>query len=277
MAGKPGSFDEMHPDAPSGGGAFVVPPGTNPYAGYVYYNNKNGKTPKGNSIDLVSNLPMRWRNNAQSSPRDAKQLNKLFKYVSEATGQQINSFDEAVKVWQKAVAKAEASWTGTRGGKKGKPTTPWDELLIAKRDRQAGIANDLSVGPEGGRGGTQRSVVKSIDEISDGTAWTFIDTAARQMLGRAATESEVRRFVSKAHDIAARNPNISTVTTVDDGAGGGSQKTKTKQGAGQGDYELEARNNMAASPEAGAFQAATTYFKALQDALGSQAGLRANF
>lgn len=221
------------------------------------------------NADNAMTLPLRWRDTSKASNK--KQMDRLLRLVSEATGQPAD-LETALEVWQKAVQRASEMWTATLGGKKGKPTTPWQEIEKAARDRRAGLSNSLSgAGPKGPR----TTKTRSISELSDGDAWSVINRTVTELLGRAASSSEVQEFAHRANRIAANNPTTTTTTTKYDAEGNPiSERSRTKQGAGAGDYELAARNQANSDPEAGAYQAAAIYYPKLLETLGSMANLQ---
>lgn len=223
-----------------------------------------GKVPvgrKGTSFDAVLNLPYRWVN-------DKKKMNKLLTAVSAATGKPVTDFFEALEVWQVAVKTANQSWIGTNGGKNGAPLSPWDALGLMSRT-PGGYGNSLA------KTGPRTTTSRSVNEISDGDAWSVVNRAVTELLGRAASTSELQEFASRANRIAANNPTITRTTTKYDAQGRPvSESSKTQQGASAGDYELAARNMANRDPEAGAYQAAATYYPKLLETLGSMANLR---
>lgn len=263
MSDKVGEYDS---EAKAGDG-FFPRVGANSYSDQVWLNKRSdahSKTLVPSDVSLTKTLPLRWDN-------DPAKWTKFLARVSAAVGYSITDPNEAMKVWADAVDYASSKWQSTRGGKAGKPYTPFEVLEKWKRDREHGVPSYGMT--SSGAGGTGRETVKTVDEMSPGTAWGVIEDAVRSAMGRSATDKEMRRFISKAHDIASRNPNIeSTTTSVDASGKNTSTSRRVKQGASQGDYQLAAQN-MAATPEAGAFQAASTYFGALQQALGSTANL----
>lgn len=209
------------------------------------------------NAELALTLPYRWRDT--KDPANRKRMERLMRAVSNATGQPVKDFDTALEVWQKAVEASSASWQATLGGTKGRPTTPWDELAKAGRDRQAGISNSLA-------GNMSKTTThKSIQEVSDGEAWKQINDVVTSLMGRAAKDSEVREFAHRANQIAASNPSITTTTTD----AYGNQTSKTTGGFSGADLEKAARKEAWDDPETGAFQAAGPLYNAFVDALSS--------
>ena len=107
-----------------------------------------------------------------------------------------------------------------------------------------------------------------MNQLSDGSAYMIIKNAARQALGRNPTSSEVKQFAARAHRIAVSNPTISRSTVTTDAMGNTSTSTKVKQGANADDFQMAAEKKVD-TEEAGAYQAATTYYNAMLSALDS--------
>ncbi len=172
--------------------------------------------------------------------------------------------DEVIAVWKKAVKTANLFWRATEGGTNGQPKTPFD--IIEENVRTAAVKNGTSLANQ-----TVTERQKTISKMSDGTLWSYIDTAARQALGRAPTSSEIREFTSRANSIAANNPTIESVTTKygPDGKPLPNSTRRVEQGAGEADYRMAAERMAQADPEAGAYQAATTYYNAFLKAIST--------
>lgn len=211
---------------------------------------------KATSIDDAELEPLRWT---------GKKLETALRQMSAATGKPITDKFQLQQEWAKLVKMSAQYWAASNGGKiPGVARTPSDILNEAAQTGKTAGAVSL----------TSQQTHSSVDEISDGTAWGYMSNAATQMLGRAPTEGELRRFISKAHDIASRNPSITTQTTKTDSKGNTTTSSKTKGGADAGDYAAAAQK-LASTPEAAAYQAAGTYFNALVDMLDSPVNLTA--
>lgn len=201
------------------------------------------------TLSAAQGLPFTW---------NEKQRAEAYKRVGDSIGRPITSFEQFIGVWETAAITAGKSWAATDGGKKGSPLTIWDVFDLAKRDGSKYGYGDGS----GGAGGTTISKSTSVEKLSDGSVWSILKQAATQSLGRAPTTDELQRFASKANQVASANPTMSTTRTTTS-AGGSTSHTTTQQGASAGDYQLAAENQANANPEAGAYQAASTYFNAL--------------
>lgn len=209
----------------------------------VHDDARKSKNPRGEALNDAMVKPWEW---------NQKQ------WQTQMARAGVTTRDEFMQVWSKAVDWANQSWQATKGGANGKPITPFDALDLIRRETATSV------------GGARTQTQKSVEEISDGQAWSVIDGAVRNAMGRGATDAEMRRFIARAHDLAARNPNISTTTSQQSVDGKSSSTTQhSKTGTSEADYQLAAAKMAADDPEAGAFQAAGPLFKALVDALGA--------
>lgn len=244
--------------------------GASPYAGYVWMGQRGGG---------VGNVNLRASEMAKTAIRSQgtgplgvplqqaqqyainllsndKERARVYAKISKAYGVPITSFDQFQSAWKDAVSIAQQSWEATKGGTAGKPLSVWD--VIDLRTREA-----AKYGAGGVAGATTTvSRSSSVEKLSDGSMWSVLKGAATNLLGRAPTNSELQRFASRANQLASSHPTTSKTTTTSS-AGGSTSHTSTKQGASAGDYELAAENQLNATPEAGAYQAASTYANAL--------------
>jgi hypothetical protein len=94
-------------------------------------------------------------------------------------------------------------------------------------------------------------------------AESVIKTIFQHGLGRDPNKKELAKFTGLINDFAAKHPSVTTQTAD----GFGNTNTSTQPGVGQGDYEQLTQDQVQTTPEYGAYQAATTYYNALQDLL----------
>lgn len=201
------------------------------------------------SIDRALAEPWNW---------DPDRMQQEMARASAAAGEPVTTREQFQAVWDKAVKWARDSRLA------GRPITPYDAMDLMARE-QAAVTLDGKK--------TTTSVAKSVDQITDGQAWQVLDRAVRSAIGRAPTNAELQRFIGQARELASRNPHVTRTTTTTtrnpDGTDGSStQKSVSKGGVTEGDLALAAQN-LAATPEAAAYQAAGTYFNAFLDALNS--------
>ena len=117
---------------------------------------------------------------------------------------------------------------------------------------------------------TSSSTSSSVNDVSDGDAWAIMQNAAANALGREVSHEEVREFAYRANQIAAENPDeVTSTQTVDAATGDSATSTKRKSGWQTSDTQRMAQEDLEDTPEAGAYQAATTYYNAMLGALDS--------
>lgn len=120
--------------------------------------------------------------------------------------------------------------------------------------------------------GKQTQTSRSISEITEGQAWASIQGTLQQMLGRDPTDQELRDFTYRMNRMAADNPTITrTIQQYKDGELE-STTSRTRGGFTAADMAQEAYTEAQKDPEYAEYQAATTYFSALQQALGAIGG-----
>lgn len=204
------------------------------------------------AVQDALDLPWSW-----SDARWAKEMER----ASKVAGEPIQTRKDYLDIWGQAVSWANAAQRA------GKPITPFQAMNLMARETAAVIK-------AGNR--THTSTTTSVDTITDGQAWSTLTSAVKDAIGRAPTTSELHRFIGKAKDIAASNPRVTTTTSSED-TKGNSRSTSTSKGGVTGDDLALAAHNMAATPEAAAYQAATTYMGALMSVLDGPVDLNANF
>lgn len=244
-----------------------------PYAGFVWMGLRKDIKPVPTSVgmtDLAFKVAsMRTPVSAQQAGYlpytwSEKERAKAYARVGEALNTKITSFSQFLNAWDQAVNIAQNSWAATRGGKDGSPLTPWDVFDMMKRE-----GDKYGFGGQQSLARTVTATNKSITQLSDGGAWAILKNAARDALGRNPTHEELRQFAAKANSIAVNNPTVTTTTSHYNARGDlTSSNSKTKQGAGAEDFQMAAEKKVDTA-EAGAYQAATTYYNALLNGLNS--------
>jgi hypothetical protein len=114
-----------------------------------------------------------------------------------------------------------------------------------------------------GKGTTPSSHVVLTDATS---AQTLIDAALQKELGRKAKPAEVSAFIALLNQREQENP-VNTTTTQD--VVNGQVQSESSTETGGVDSGQIADHTAITMPEYGAYQAATTYFNALQNAIHS--------
>lgn len=133
---------------------------------------------------------------------------------------------------------------------------------------------DPETGKPKSRFQTSSSTSTSVNDLTDGDAWAIMKNAAQNALGREASHEEIREFAYRANQIAAENPDeVTTTQTVDAATGDSKSHTSRTSGFNSNDAERMAQEELEDTPEAGAYQAATTYYNAMIGALDSPVSL----
>jgi hypothetical protein len=198
-------------------------------------------------VEDANDRPWAW-----SKAWKKKQLARMSKVL----GEPVNEFnDQFFATWQKAVQWAAAA------NRAGKNLTPYDALDLMAREKPGGVTLDKD------GNAVSTTTARSVDNITEGQAWGYLKGAVENAIGRAPTQAELHRFLGKARDVAASNPEVTrtTTTTMKDGSGQNSTQSTTG-GIREGDLALAA-SNMAATPEAAAYQVAGKYMNVLMGAL----------
>ena len=160
-------------------------------------------------------------------------------------------FDGAFSVWKNAVGHA------ANFALSGRQIDPKDVLeMMADGEQGAGKYKQ------------QESTHRSIDLTDPATAREWVQQAFHQSMGRKAEDAEVRALVDALHERQKSNPQVTTTTPTKWDANGNALDSTTTQTGGV-DPDAFFAQQMAADPEAGAHQAASTLFPALMQALGS--------
>lgn len=209
------------------------------------------ETSKAQSVTRAKNLPYLW---------DDEAVDDAIKRFQDA-GLEVTSFTDLEREWGALVDRASRMYMLSNGERK---VTPWDVLDLIKREEET--AN----GGEDPENFTHTSTSKSVQDISEGEAWSVLRSNLSRMLGRDPSDQEVRDFTVRMNNLAARNPAISkTISTYRDGRLTNSKTTEVESGFGAEDMMQDSYESAQADPEYGAFQAATTYFNSAVQALGA--------
>lgn len=136
-----------------------------------------------------------------------------------------------------------------------KKVTPWDAAKL--------MVSQETDGSSTSKGGTYTA--RSVNLTDAKTARALVDNVMSQALGRAATEEEVKAFVSTLNSAESSNPATTTTVVSDDGT---TQSVSTTGGLDAGGKEQLLKERAQALPEYGAHQAGTYYFQALQALAG---------
>lgn len=178
-------------------------------------------------------------------------------------GLEVNTFDDMVNAWQGLVARAAKTYTISGGNKK---LTPWDALDLYKSENADAIAASQPFT------GNKTTTSRSVSELSDGQAWSVIQSTLQRMLGRDPSDEELRNFTYRMGQAAAHNPSITkTISHYKEGELTGTN-SHTSGGFTMDDAMQAAYNKAQNNPDYAEYQAATTYFNAALSALGPIGG-----
>jgi hypothetical protein len=180
------------------------------------------------------------------------------------SGLKVDTFEDMVGAWQMLVTRASRAFTLSHGKKE---VTPWDVLSTVKKENvDAGLLDkDGNV--------VQTQVQKSVADISDADAWATLRTSMTAMLGRKPTDQEVTDFASTLNARAAKDPSVTTTTTTTNSdTGNSTSESNTEGGFTSNDAQRAAIDQLEGTDEFAQYQSATTYFNALNAALGEVAG-----
>lgn len=165
------------------------------------------------------------------------------------------NFADLVQMWQGAVEGAAALYT--YGQKKVTPQQYVKNFLGVAGVGQAGTAS------------TSTHTDKTIQHIDDLDARGIALDEYQSEVGRAAKPDEVRGLQKALNAFAANHPAISTATTVNDGKGNSTTTNTSKGGLNQAGIDTLSQERIQQTPEYGSYQAATTYYNALEQAADS--------
>ena len=210
-----------------------------------------GEVTKAQTVTRALNQPYLW---------DEEELDEAMKRMQDA-GLDVKSFDDVNSVWQSLVERAAKTYTISEGEKK---VTPWDVLDLIQRE------DETANGGEDPDNFTHVSTSKSVQDISEGEAWSTLQSNLSRMLGRDPSDQEVRDFTHRMNSLAARNPAISkTISTYKDGRLTNSTTREVESGFTADDMVMDAYESAQSNPEYGAYQAASTYFNSAMSAMGA--------
>lgn len=161
------------------------------------------------------------------------------------------TFDEVRGAWETFVKEAERF---TAAGRK---ITPWDVIAYYSGEKIGGGGSD-----EKGQARTQTSTQFHLSTPAE--ARGMLSQMLSNLIGRAPSDDEVDSFQEALNGEQRRNP---TTTTVEYDEEGNSTSTTTG-GMDAGAYAGEYAQGEEFESEAGTYQAATTYFNALREAIG---------
>ena len=170
------------------------------------------------------------------------------------------SWDDIEAWWLKAV---QGAANARRYG--GKDITPYQWLELWHGTGLAGGA-----GGDGGPTTTTR-VDTSVQEVDDLDAKAAAEEAYASLLGRAPKGKEADAIHAALQAYAAAHPQVTRQTVHTDEDGNVRAKTRSSGGMSPAAASQLVEDRVKSRPGYGEYQAATTYFNALQQALGATA------
>lgn len=148
------------------------------------------------------------------------------------------SDQDMAKIWGSYAAQSAAYWMNGAG----KPLTPWDIISMDRKTREAQ--------------GPRTSTSTNMNLSSLGDAKYIAQQAARSLLGRDPTQTEVNTLLNSLNAAERANPTVSTTVTQ----AAGDSSTTTGGGVTDAERAMAAQEQLKSSREYGAYQAATTYY-----------------
>lgn len=161
---------------------------------------------------------------------------------------------EKWKVWTNIVE------TAAQYQNAGKNFSPWAVMFLEMYDAEQTKKKSLA--------GTTTATSTAVDLSTRDGAKAILWQASRTLLGRAPTDDEVDRFFGSVNQLERANPSVTTTTTTTDEEGRVVSQDSTRTGGvEEGARAVIAQEGAMANPEYGAYQAATTYYDALMQAI----------
>ena len=202
---------------------------------------------------VVKNQPYLW---------DQDEVTEALKKFRRA-GVPVESFEDLVDAWGSMVDRAALTYSLSEGKKK---VTPWDVLDMYKSEAKAAGSY---VDYQERMNGTQTSVQRSVAEITEGQAFTVLQDNLSRLLGRDPSDDEVKDYLHRMNSLAAANPSITQTVQRFKNGEVVSTNQHTDPGFTAQDMQMAAYKSAQADDGYAETQAATTYFNALQSALGA--------
>lgn len=229
------------------GGGYIDPQNPNVYLGRKANANQNFYIRSGMAPSEVARLT------AQATAQEDNLQNVSNQYYmwDDATRQKFRaevaltgidvgraSDQDMAKIWGSYAAQSAAYWMNGAG----KPITPWDIISMDRKTREVA--------------GPRTSTSTNMNLSSLGDAKYIAQQAARSLLGRDPTQTEINTLLNSLN--AAERANPTTTTTVTQPSG--DSTSTTTGGVSDAARAMQAQDQLKKSKEYGAFQAATTYY-----------------
>lgn len=169
------------------------------------------------------------------------------------SSEQADDFTTLYKAWQESV-KESANFAIA-----GKVVTPREAAeMLAAGARASGPFS-----------GTKTQTSTNVDLTDPTTARALVNQVLTNQLGRAATDDEIDRFTQILNTAERANPTLTTTTGTYEQGDLVSQSSTTQGGLTAAARQELVSDKVTATPEYGAYQAATTYFNTLLQGIGA--------
>lgn len=198
------------------------------------------------TLEDAVHLPSTW--SPQYRAQVAKKMNKA------GLIKDPGNWDEFNSAWAKVVTEAAYRYAQSKGELK---TSPYDMIDIM------GGVQSKSV-PK-----TTTDKTTSIDVIDPGSAHAWIRTIFQDKLGRDPTPGELSQYGVMLTGYAKQHPTVTTRTTTEDTKGNTTTQQSQTGGITTDGAAEQITNKVKGDPGYGAYQAATTYYNAVMNAVGS--------
>lgn len=155
----------------------------------------------------------------------------------------------------------------------GKRLTPWQVVeLMAATGASGSGGSGGSGGGDGAFTGRRTATSTSVDLTDPATAKALVNRTLSQILGRNANDDEVAAFRSAINSAEQASPTVTNTTTEYADGVATSQSSTTSGGLTDAGRQQMVMDDAMQKPEYGAYQAASTYFNAMTQAIQSPVG-----
>ena len=225
-----------------------------------------GLSPSSNTepdrVTTVSQAKQRFYNMSEAERK--KWANHLLS-LGLITEAQSRDFYTLQKWWEQLVQDA----AGVYANGSGQRLDPWSTARLVAGDKDAIAARQAEGRAAMPFTGTKSQTSTSVDLTDPTTAKTLVNDVLAQALGRAASPEELSAFTAVLNEAERKNPaHTVTSTTYQDGDAV-SQTSATSGGLTGAARQQLLMDKAQESPDFGAYQAATTYYGALLQAIRS--------
>lgn len=225
----------------------------------------SGKPSSNAETDRVTTVSQAKQQFYNMSEADRKKWAQHLLSLGLITEAQSRDFYTLQKWWEQLVTDA----AGVYNNGSGKRLDPWATARLVAGDADAIAARQAEGRAAMPFTGTKSQTSTSVDLTDPTTAKALINDVLAQALGRAATPDELTAFTAVLNEAERKNPTQTvTSTTYQNGDAVSSSSTSSGGLTGAARQQL-LMDQAQESPDFGAYQAATTYYGALLQAIRS--------